>query len=108
MLYGPGMGPSASTSTAPQPWVRRLFAVGAGAAAAAAIVLATVAVERGHDSVGLAAMMLFLAAALFTGVARPGPGQRLTRRYAGRYVIPSELDSPASLYEAIAAGQTLG
>ncbi|MEV4173933.1 hypothetical protein [Nonomuraea sp. NPDC049709] len=79
----------------PPRWARRLFAVGAACAAAVGAVLAAVAFDTGHESAGLAAMMVFLTSLLFVGVSRPNLGSRLSRQYAGRYVIPAELDDPA-------------
>ncbi|WP_103963748.1 hypothetical protein [Nonomuraea solani] len=79
----------------PPPWVRHLFAVGAAGAAAIGGVLSVAAIGTGHESAGLAALMVFLTAVLFIGVARPSTGQRLATRYAGHYVIPAQLDDPA-------------
>ncbi|GAA3535869.1 hypothetical protein GCM10022419_014450 [Nonomuraea rosea] len=76
----------------PSPWVRRLFGGFAAAAGVSAPVLAVLAFESGHESVGIAAVLVFLVAALFSGVASGGRGERLARRYAGRYVVPASLD----------------
>ncbi|MEV0168151.1 hypothetical protein [Nonomuraea fuscirosea] len=79
----------------PPRWVRRLFAAGAVLSATAAVALAGVAGGTGRGSAMLAAMMLLFVAIVCTGVARSHEGTRLSRRYAGRYVIPATLDDPA-------------
>jgi hypothetical protein len=73
-------------------WVRRLFRVASAVAAVTAPMLALLAFQTGHESAGVAAVLIFLTAVLFSGVARDGKGERLTRRYADRYVIPATLD----------------
>ncbi|UBU12883.1 hypothetical protein [Nonomuraea gerenzanensis] len=79
----------------PPRWVRRLFGLGGLCAAVSGSVLGLAAFETGHETTGLAAMMIFLTGVLFVGVSRPNPVERLARLYAGRYVVPSELDDPA-------------
>ncbi|MEV0385997.1 hypothetical protein [Nonomuraea sp. NPDC050643] len=80
---------------APPRWARRLFALGAATAAAGGAALSLAAVQTGHESTGFAALMVFLTALIFIGVARPSMGQRLAGQYGDHYVIPVELDAPA-------------
>ncbi|MGN9843881.1 hypothetical protein ACTMTI_37720 [Nonomuraea sp. H19] len=79
----------------PPRWVRWLFGAGAAVTGGGGALFAAAAFHTDHESAGLAAMMVFLITVLFVGVARPSAG-RLARRYAGRYVLPAELD-PAGL-----------
>ncbi|MFC5835795.1 hypothetical protein [Nonomuraea insulae] len=79
----------------PPRWVRRLFAGAAICTAALGGALSAAAYETGHESAGLAALMVFFTAILFIGVSRPNAGVRLSREYAGRYIFPAELDDPA-------------
>ncbi|MEV0827287.1 hypothetical protein [Nonomuraea rubra] len=83
------------TDPEPPRWVRHLFGFGGLCAAVSGAVLGLVSLDTGHGSSGLAAMMAFLTGVLFVGISLPNPAERLARRYAGRYVIPAELDEPA-------------
>jgi hypothetical protein len=83
------------TDPEPPRWVRRMFGFGGLCAAVSGAALGLAAVEAGRGSTGLIAMMAFLAGVLFVGVSLPNPAERLARQYAGRYVIPAELDEPA-------------
>ncbi|MFC4112337.1 hypothetical protein [Nonomuraea zeae] len=76
----------------PSRWVRLLFGSFSAVAAVSAPVLAVLAFESGHETAGIAAVFVFLLAVLFSGVAGSGRHERLTRRYAGRYVVPATLD----------------
>ncbi|GAA4915990.1 hypothetical protein HD597_010857 [Nonomuraea thailandensis] len=77
----------------PPRWMRRVFGFGGLCAAVSGAVHGLAAVEAGRHS--LIGMMAFLTGVLFIGVWLPNPAERLARRYAGRYVIPAELDDPA-------------
>ncbi|MGW0802666.1 hypothetical protein [Nonomuraea sp. NPDC002799] len=77
----------------PPRWTRVLFAAGAGVTGVSGALFAVAAFQTDHESAGLAAVMVFLVTVLFIGVARPAASRRPAGRYAGRYVIPSELDT---------------
>jgi hypothetical protein len=79
----------------PPRWVRWLLGAGAAVAGLGGALFAAAAFHTDHESAGLAAMMVFLITVLFAGVARLGHGQRLAHRYAGRYVVPAQLDQAA-------------
>lgn len=76
-------------------WVRGLFAVSAVFTGLSGL-LFTMAVYRvDQASAGLTALTVLVAAMIFIGLSRPGMGHRRPRPYAGRYVVPAELDDAA-------------
>ncbi|TMR22365.1 hypothetical protein ETD86_11740 [Nonomuraea turkmeniaca] len=75
-------------------WARWLLGGGAVVTGAGGA-LFTIAVYRTDmEAAGLAVVMVFCIMLLLFGISRPDMGHR-QRRYAGRYVVPAQLDSPA-------------
>ncbi|TMR90193.1 hypothetical protein [Nonomuraea basaltis] len=77
-------------------WVRWLFGAGAAVTGAGGTLFTIAAARTDGVSASLSAVMVFAITVIFVGLTRPGMGHRRPRPYAGRYVIPAELD-PAAL-----------